>query len=285
MSKVSVFDRAWIDLVFEGRNKEYGAYQLRKEDPKNTLLALFSGIAVVALLVAIPAIASNINPTPRPGETATIVPIEKDTLVLVNLPEKPEKPAPETPEPPKPEPPKQQDAPAPVTNKVKLNQLKVVDASTVIDTLPTMHDFKDADPSSITAKGNPQGTITLGESGKELGTTEGDKVTEGEGTISNMRVDVQPEYPGGMDKFYKTVGNRFQAPQTQTNITLKVFVSFIIEKDGTMSNIKVTRDPGYGMGKEAERVLKSLDKKWKPGIKNGKPVRTAYNLPITLNLK
>ncbi|QEE49531.1 energy transducer TonB [Flavobacterium alkalisoli] len=285
MSKVSVFDRAWIDLVFEGRNKEYGAYQLRKEDPKNTLLALFSGIAVVALLVAIPAIASNINPTPRPGETASGLVIERDSLVVVNLPEKPEKPAPEIPEPPKPEPPKPQDAPASVTNKIKLNQLKVVAANTVIDTLPTINDFKDADPSSITAKGNPEGTITLGESGKEIGTTEGDKVTEGEGTISSLRVDVQPEYPGGMDKFYKTVGNRFQAPETQKNVTLKVFVSFIIEKDGTMSNIKVIRDPGYGMGKEAERVLKSLDKKWKPGIKNGKPVRTAYNLPITLNLK
>lgn len=289
MSKVSVFDHAWIDLVFEGRNQEYGAYQLRKQDPKNTLTALFLGIAIIGLLVAIPAIASNVNPKSPNNSTAGIPVIDKDSLVLVTLPEKPEKPKPaiEEPinEPPKAAPEKPKQAPASVTNKVKLNQLHVVAANTVIDSLPTIDDFKNADPAGTTAKGNPNGAITLGDSGKGSGKTEGGKGNEGEGTVASNMVDLQPEYPGGFDKFYKEVGKRFEAPDIDKKTTLKVFVYFIIEKDGSMSNIKVIKDPGYGMGKEAERVLKSFKTKWKPGIKNGVPVRTAYNLPITLNLK
>ena len=62
MSKVSVFDQAWIDLVFEGRNKDYGAYQLRKQDPKTTMIALFSGIALIGLLISIPVLINYFKP-------------------------------------------------------------------------------------------------------------------------------------------------------------------------------------------------------------------------------
>ncbi|MNY48601.1 Gram-negative bacterial tonB protein [compost metagenome] len=63
---------------------------------------------------------------------------------------------------------------------------------------------------------------------------------------------------------------------------MKVYVSFVIERDGSITDITVIKDPGYGLGKEAVRVLKSLKTKWTPGVLNGKTVRTAYNLPITI---
>jgi len=63
-----------------------------------------------------------------------------------------------------------------------------------------------------------------------------------------------------------------------------VYVSFVIERDGSMTDIQVKRDPGYGLGKEAVRVLKSIKTKWAPGMIAGKPVRTAYNLPITVEM-
>jgi protein TonB len=59
---------------------------------------------------------------------------------------------------------------------------------------------------------------------------------------------------------------------------------FVIEKDGSMTDIKVLRNPGYGMDKEAIRVLKSLKTKWKPGIKDGQKMRTQYTLPITVQM-
>jgi protein TonB len=68
-------------------------------------------------------------------------------------------------------------------------------------------------------------------------------------------------------------------------MTARIIVQFVVEKDGSLTGIKILRDPGYGLGKEAERVLKSVKTKWSPGIQNGKPVRASYNLPITINVK
>ena len=93
----------------------------------------------------------------------------------------------------------------------------------------------------------------------------------------------QPQYPGGMQAFYTYIGNNFKRPETNENKALKVFVSFVIEKDGSMSNIKILRDPGYGSGDEAVRVLKSIPEKWTPGEMDGELVRTSFTLPITIN--
>jgi protein TonB len=58
----------------------------------------------------------------------------------------------------------------------------------------------------------------------------------------------------------------------------------VVEKDGSMSDIQVKNDPGYGLAKEAIRVLKSLKTKWTPGMIGAKPMRTSYNLPITVQM-
>jgi hypothetical protein len=103
--------------------------------------------------------------------------------------------------------------------------------------------------------------------------------------VSAAILDKMPQFPGGMDKFYKYVGNNFEKPELEGINVLKVFVSFVIEKDGSMTDIKVMKDPGYGLGREAIRVLKSLRTKWSPGMIDSKPVRTAYNLPIVLEMR
>ena len=95
----------------------------------------------------------------------------------------------------------------------------------------------------------------------------------------------QPEYPGGIKEFYNDVLQNFIIPKVPNEGNYKIYVSFVIEKDGSMTSIKVLRDPGYGMGEEAVRVLKNLDKKWSPGeIGDGEIVRASYNLPIVLNI-
>ena len=95
----------------------------------------------------------------------------------------------------------------------------------------------------------------------------------------------QPEYPGGMGAFYYNTMENFKIPEG-LNGNFKVYVSFVIEPDGSLSNAKVLRDPSKGgiLGTEALRVLKSTGEKWLPGEMNGKPVRTSYNLPITVNI-
>lgn len=94
-----------------------------------------------------------------------------------------------------------------------------------------------------------------------------------------------PEFPGGLEAFYKAINANFNIPKVDNNTTAKIYVSFSIEEDGTMSDIKVVKDPGYGLGKEAVRVIKLIKEKWKPGTRDGIPVKTSYTLPITITIK
>ena len=96
----------------------------------------------------------------------------------------------------------------------------------------------------------------------------------------------KPDFIGGVIAFYKYVGLNFNIPDeiSQKNLNGKVFVHFIIEKDGSLSNIKVLKDMGYGTGEEAIRILKESPK-WKPGKIKEEIVRTHYSLPITIQTK
>jgi beta-lactamase regulating signal transducer with metallopeptidase domain len=93
----------------------------------------------------------------------------------------------------------------------------------------------------------------------------------------------KPEYQTGLEAFYQYIGSNYKIPEeiSTKKISGKIFASFIVEKDGSLSNIKILRDMGYGTGDETIRVLKESPK-WKPGKMNGKPVRTQYSLPITI---
>jgi TonB family protein len=95
-----------------------------------------------------------------------------------------------------------------------------------------------------------------------------------------------PKYPGGMADFYDFLSDNIKYPQEASakNITGNVHVGFIVEKDGSLSNIKIQRKLGYGTDEEAIRVLK-LSKKWIPGMQNGKPVRVQYNIPIKFSMR
>jgi len=109
------------------------------------------------------------------------------------------------------------------------------------------------------------------------------KTPEKETAATVNEIDKQPEYPGGILEFYKFVGKNFKVPaETGANkIQGKVYMEFMIETDGSLSEFKIIKDLGYGVGDEAIRVLK-LSPKWSPGTQNGQPVRVLYNLPITI---
>ncbi|MDI1256375.1 MAG: energy transducer TonB [Flavobacterium sp.] len=272
MSKLSIFDSAWTDMVFEGRNKDYGAYQLRKENPRTTIIALFTALALLGVALTIPNVVRYFNPQ-------AIASIPDETVVLHEatdfvLPV----------EPPKPEPPKPAvKAAAPLTPEVPdtFREMQMTEKPT--NTTPQNN-------TEAVPEGNPNGLIN----GTGLPTSNGTSTkadpipaapdSDGREILLEASLDVKPKFPGGMERFYKYVGNNFHAPEESSNAgaSIKVFVSFVIEKDGTMTDIKVLRNPGYGMDKEAIRVLKSLKTKWEPGIYKGQKVRTAFTLPITV---
>ncbi len=94
-------------------------------------------------------------------------------------------------------------------------------------------------------------------------------------------VEVKPEYKGGLSKFYQFIAKNFRTPFTYDGFKGRVLVSFVIEKDGSLTEIKVLKDAGYNTAAEAIRVL-SKSPKWSPAIQRGIPVRCYYVLPIVL---
>lgn len=98
--------------------------------------------------------------------------------------------------------------------------------------------------------------------------------------ITYANPDKSPEFEGGLDKFFQFFSKNYKMPN-QYSGRGNLIIGFIVEKDGSITDIKIIKDLGDGTGKEAIRVLK-LSPKWKPGLVNGKPARVSYSLPIAL---
>lgn len=102
---------------------------------------------------------------------------------------------------------------------------------------------------------------------------------------STVDLDSQPEPLGGMVQFRKWIGDNYNYPEAAINAHIKgtVQVSFIVEKDGSLSHVNLVRDLGYGTGENAVLLVKKSPR-WKPGVKDGQPVRVEYTLPIRLDV-
>lgn len=99
-------------------------------------------------------------------------------------------------------------------------------------------------------------------------------------------VENDPSFPGGMEAMYKFLAENIKYPQEakDKNITGKVYVTFVVEADGSISNPRLLRDIGGGCGQEAIRVV-NLMPRWNPGKEKGQPVRVQFNLPVSFSLK
>ena len=98
-------------------------------------------------------------------------------------------------------------------------------------------------------------------------------------------VEVQPEFPGGLDSMYAFIQKNLIYPEKAKaeGIEGRVFITFTIEKDGSVSNVKILRGIGGGCDEAAKEVVEKMPK-WKPGTQRGKPVRVQFNLPIKFEL-
>ncbi|TZF86334.1 energy transducer TonB (plasmid) [Pedobacter sp. BS3] len=272
-SKLDLFKLDWIDVVFAGRNKAYGAYELRKDNSKTTSRALIIGSILFVLAVSSPIIIKYISGFIPEKQEEKIIQTE---VVLTPPPPVDEKTPPPTPpaEPPRPR-----------VNQVKFPPPVVVPKEQVRDEEPpTVEELKTADPGQKKIEGDPNAEVRIDEPVGEA--PKGAAVTEDNGVHDFASVEVLPEFPGGIQKFYQYVAKNYNYPAAakEQGVSGRVTVSFIVEKDGSLTDIKVLRDLGMGTGEEAVRLLKKSPK-WKPGIQNGRPVRVAYTIPIMLNLE
>ena len=267
MSNLSIFEKKWLDLVFEGKNQEYGAYQLRKNSSKTTILAFFSGILFLGFVSGIGILFSSFGlKTELPSESEKL-----DTVIRVENYNKPvviEKKIIE-----------------PISTnsnpieKILVNRFLVVAATNeAIEKVVPNEELSKSNTSTSSENGtstNPDAN----NSGSQDNGNSTNTISENPPVVTAV-LDVQPDFPGGIDKFRKQVGEKFNTPEIDERVLITVMVSFVIEKDGSMTDIKVLRNPGYGLDIEAIRVLKSIKTKWTAGKINGESVRTQYNLPI-----
>ena len=256
--KLDILKDQWLEIVFEGRNKVYGAYELRKSNPKTTVRALIIGSLLFGFAIAAPLL---INMIPKGGDDATL----DQKIVTVKLPPK-EQPKENIPPPP---------PPPPKVDQVKFVKPVVAKAEEITEEPPKIVELEKKKIGSETIKGDPDAELTV----EPVGNGPAD-IVDDNNIYNTAGIEVKPDFPGGMAKFYKYVGNNYRTPEEE-GLAGKVYVTFVVEKDGSLTDIKVVRDIGYGTGKEAIRVLKSCPK-WNPGEQNGKKVRVLYSLPITI---
>jgi periplasmic protein TonB len=259
--KLDILKNKWLEIVFEGRNKAYGAYELRKSNRKTSLRALVIGSVFFSLLISAPLIASLLPNSSDLDENRDI------KITAVKLPPKKEEVKENLPPPP---------PPPPKVDQVKFVKPVVAKADEVVEEIVVIKDIKDKKLGSETIKGDPEAELTV----EPVGTGPAEVIAEDTSVHSLAGIEVKPDFPGGMAKFYDYVGKNYQAPEEE-GLKGKVYVTFVVEKDGSLTDIKVIRDIGYGTGKEAIRVLNKCPR-WNPGEQNGKKVRVLYSLPITI---
>ncbi|RYZ99659.1 MAG: energy transducer TonB [Sphingobacteriaceae bacterium] len=266
ISKFDLHRNEWLDLVFANRNKEYGAYELRQHSADNTVKAM--GITFLSITAAV--IAGSILLKP----SNIVAPVLPDLVTITEV---------TTIIPPKKEEVKQPESATSARSTKFL--VPVVTSDPVTEIPPDITKIEGAvgpvtndDPNSIILDNLPEAVST--------GKGEAEALPKIDNTIYNKAgVDVMPEPDGGANGWRKFLEKNLRYPSMATDAgkSGKVWVSFVVEKDGQISNVKVDQGAGYGMDEEALRVLK-LSKKWKPGLQRGEPVRVKYTLPLNFVL-
>ncbi len=283
MSKLNIFRKEWLDIIFENRNKNYGAYQLRLENPRTTMMSFFIGIGLFGGVIGSTVLFNNVQTASASEATPTDF---SKVLVLDRVPvEKKEK---------------KEEVREVAENLVKAKTI-VLKEKTVVFVKPNVIDDKDVENDMLNMEellksniGNKaadgsgkDGVIDVGEGvvGNKVvdGPDEGAEILEsGNGIVMNVQVKASPI--GGMNAFSSMFISRFRSPTMNASTSeVKVIVSFVVEKDGSLSDIKVLRDPGFGVGAEAVRVLKGMPK-WEPAKQNGAKVRSQFTLPISIKV-
>ena len=274
MDHKKILSSDYLDLLFDGKNKQYGGYELRKKYHKRATLAAGIVLGIIALSIgtsmAIPE-AEYIPPPPFPPS---------DTVVLTAPPPTPKDEPPPPKLPATPPPPKRASFTYSVPKIQKNNQ---VNEEQIIED-PNKDENKNRDIGNENRDGEHHKKYVdnpFGDTGKGTGTKIAGDGSDNDETV-HITVDDKAKPPKGwMDLVRQNL--RYPAMAKAIELDGRVMVSFIVEKDGSISSVKALNDPGGGLADEAVRVIKDLPK-FEPAMRGGKPARFAYRLPVTFRL-
>lgn len=276
MSKIDLVSHDWADLVFEGRNKEYGAYVLRKNTSKRNVMSLLIVVAAGVLLYL------GLNIVKKIQESRAVANTQAIELSAINE--------------------KKKEAKKLEKEVVKIEPEKVIEKvkSSVKFTPPVIKkdeevkednqlDLEKVEKTNITigafdVQGNDEVGGEVLKAKEEIAQPEPPKHEE-ENKVFDV-VEQMPSFPGGMPALMKWLSDNMKYPPiaAENGVQGRVIVQFVVEKDGSVTDVHVARSVDPSLDKEAVRVVKVMPK-WIPGKQNGSAVRVKYTLPVTFRLQ
>ena len=282
--EVDLSSREWCDLVFEGKNKDFGAYVIRTDSTKRhnkAVLWTIIGAIIFGLL------AWGFVKTQEYLEERRLAEQGEQEEVLIDMSQEAEEPEPEQ---ERLEQPKPEVLPEEVLKSVKVTELQIVEDDKVKkeDEIKTQDELKETE-TAFGQKDNEKGTEdrnvtrTLKEEVVVEKPVEKPKEVKEEVFRS---VEQMPQFPGGEAALMKYLQSHINYPPmaAENNVQGRVVVQFVVDKTGKVGEVKVVRSVDKDLDKEAVRVCKSLPK-FTPGRQNGQAVSVWYTLPVTFKLQ
>ncbi len=260
-----------LDIIFDGKNKAYGAYELRKTYNKRIALALGGTLALIAILFTSSIVAKSLK-----SEKKAEIIVEDVALEDVKKEDKKNEPPPPPP-PPRQEPPKVEITKFTPPKIVKDEEVKEDDKP------PEQEKLDDTKIGKINQEGEKDEGKVIAPVESGTGTVAAPKVEEDYDKVFTT-VQIESEFPGGPDAWRKYLEKNLNSDAPTSNGAppgkYTVVLSFKVDKNGAVSDINVEKDPGYGTKEEAIRVIKK-GPSWKPANQNGRLVTSIKKQAIT----
>src|ERR1700712_4771695 len=265
-----------LDIIFEGRNKDYGAYDLRKTYNKRMRNAMIATLVILLLLIGGYLLANKIGENSKNDVVVQDVQLEE-----IKQEEKKEEPPPPPP-PPKPEPPKVEITKFTPPKIVKDEEVKEDEKP------PEVEKLEDTKIGAINQEGiKDEGIVAPPVSDAGKGVIEAPKKDEEDYDKTFTKVEIESSYPGGSSAWMRYLNKTFRYPQEaqDNDIQGTVVVQFIVDKEGNVSDVEAVSGPtNGGLRDEAIRVIKKSGK-WEPAVQNGRKVKSYKKQPITFKLE
>ena len=282
--EVDLSSREWCDLVFEGKNKDFGAYVIRTESPKRHNMAV---LWTLIGAVAVAALAFGLVKANQYLEERRLANAQDQTEVLIDMSQEAEEPEPEQ---QRVEPEKPEVLPEEVLKSVKVTELQIVEDDKVKkeDEIKTQDELKETE-TAFGQKDNEKGTedrnVTKTLKDEVVVEKKEEKPKEVKEEVFRS-VEQMPQFPGGEAALMKYLQSHINYPPmaAENNVQGRVVVQFVVDKTGKVGEVKVVRSVDKDLDKEAVRVCKSLPK-FTPGRQNGQAVSVWYTLPVTFKLQ
>jgi protein TonB len=276
MAKIDLVAREWADIVFQGRNKDYGAYVLRNGTSKRNVYSILAVLLVAVLGFSAIKLITFIQEQQELART--------EAVELSAIQEKKQAKKVEKVEQPKVEPEK-------VVEKVKSsikftapvikkdNEVKEEDEIKLDEV-----EKSDKAVGAFTVEGNDEVGGDVLKAKEEIAPPpEPEKPKEEDTKIFDV-VEQMPSFPGGNVMAWLSQNLKYPVIAAENGVQGRVVVQFVVEKDGSVTDVHAVKKVDPSLDKEAERVVKSMPK-WIPGKQNGSPVRVKYTLPVTFKLQ